>query len=384
MKRTVDPSALLSKKSHFLFGPRGVGKSFLIRQMDKNKVDTIDLLRSQVYLDLQRDPSQLENYIKNSLVVIDEVQRIPELLNEVHRLIEEQQKKFLLTGSSARKLKRTGVNLLAGRAYKASLFGLTWNEIIQHAGSFDLDRYLLYGGLPTAYLEEDPADYLYAYTDTYLREEIQAEALVRQLSNYSRFLDMAAKSNAELVNYSKIGNDAQVAPNTVRDYYQLLEDTLMGQNLPPWTKSVKRKAIQTAKFYFFDPGLVHSLKKMSTLERNSGDYGKAFEHFLYCEIRSALSYLRCRKEFCFWRSKNNQEVDFIIGDDTAIEVKASRRVTERDHKGLRAIAEEKTWKHLLLVSQDKTDKRFPSGVRHLHWEDFLRSLWQGLYFPEKN
>ncbi|MBW1809972.1 MAG: ATP-binding protein [Deltaproteobacteria bacterium] len=380
MKRIIDPLALLSRKSHFLFGPRGVGKSFLIRQMDKNKVDTIDLLRSRVYLDLQHDPSQLENYIKNSLVVIDEVQRIPELLNEVHSLIEEQQCKFLLTGSSARKLKRTGVNLLAGRAYRASLFGLTWNEIVQDAGPFDLDRYLLYGGLPTAYLEDDPEDYLYAYTDTYLKEEIQAEALVRRLSNYSRFIDVAAMSNAKLVNYTKVGNDAQVAPNTVRDYYQLLEDTLMGQMLPPWTKSIKRKAIQTAKFYFFDPGLVHSLKKMSTLERNSDDYGKAFEHFLYCEIRSALSYLRCRKEFCFWRSKNNQEVDFIIGDDTAIEVKASRRVSERDHKGLRAIAEEKAWRNLLLVSHDKTGKQYSSGVQHLHWKDFLSNLWQGLYF----
>lgn len=379
MERILDPSKLLEQKSHFLFGPRGTGKSYLLRRLDTATVDYIDLLRSRVYLDLQRDPDGLDAYISRENVVIDEIQRVPELLNAVHRLIEERGVRFILTGSSARKLRSKGVNLLAGRAYKASLHGLTWREISRER-RFDLGRYLLFGGLPTAYLGDDPEEYLYAYTDTYLREEIQAEAYVKKLANYDRFVHAAALSNAEMVNFTKVAGDAQLPPNTVRDYFGLLEDTLLGQMLPPWTRSSKRKAIQTAKFYFFDPGLVHSLKNISHLDRNTDAYGKAFEHFIYCELRASLAYHRSRKTLSYWRSKSNFEVDFIIGDDVAIEVKASRRATTRDHKGLNALAEEKPWKRLLVVSQDKTEKRFASGVTHLHWETFLGRLWDGSYF----
>lgn len=379
MKRILAPDKLLKKSSFFLFGPRGTGKSYLLRQLDPTRVDYIDLLRSRVYLDLQRDPDRLDNYITREQVVIDEIQRIPELLNAVHRLIEENGIRFILTGSSARKLRRGGVNLLAGRAYKASLYGLTWSEISKEQ-SFDLEHYLLYGGLANAYLGDDPSEYLYAYTDTYLREEIMAEAFVKKLANYDRFLHAAAMSNAEMVNFTKIANDAQLPPNTVRDYFGLLQDTLLGQMLPPWTHSKKRKAIQTAKFYFFDIGVVHSLMNITALDRNTDTWGKAFEHFIYCELRSSLDYARSRKSLSYWRSKSNFEVDFILGDDIAIEVKASARVTERDHKGLKALSEEKPWRKLLVVSNDKTHKRFSSGIEHLHWEMFLKNLWGGSYF----
>jgi predicted AAA+ superfamily ATPase len=379
MKRILAPDRLLEKSSCFLFGPRGTGKSYLLRQLDPGRFDYIDLLRSRIYLDLQRDPDQLDTLITHKVVIIDEIQRIPELLNAAHRLIEENGIRFILTGSSARKLRKGGVNLLAGRAYKASLFGLSWSEISKEQ-SFDLDRYLLYGGLPSSYLGDDPTEYLYAYTDTYLREEIMAEAFVKKLANYDRFLHATAMSNAEMVNFTKIGNDAQLSPNTVRDYFGLLQDTLLGQMLPPWTLSRKRKAIQTAKFYFFDIGVVHSLKNITTIERNTDSWGKAFEHFIYCEIRSCLAYARCRKPLSYWRSKSNFEVDFIIGDDIAIEVKASARVTERDHKGLKALKEEKEWRKLLVVSNDKTYKRFSSGIEHLYWEVFLKRLWEGSYF----
>lgn len=379
MKRIIDPIELLSRRSHFLFGPRGTGKSFLIRHADGDRYDTIDLLRSDLYLELQRDPSALESFVTRDWVVIDEVQRIPEILNEVHRLIEEKGKRFLLTGSSARKLRRGGTNLLAGRAFKSSLFGLTWAEISREQ-RFDLDRYLLFGGLPTAYLEDHPADYLLSYTQTYLREEIQAEALVKNLPNYNRFLFNAACASGEMLNFTSIASDAQLSPSTVRDYYQVLEDTLLGQVLPPWTMSRKRKAIQTAKFYFFDIGVVHSLKNITALGRNSSDYGTAFEHFIFSEIRAALAYLRSRDTLRYWRSKNNQEVDFVIGEEVAIEVKAAKRASERDHRGLNAIGEEKTWKDRIVVSQDPRARRFASGIRHLHWSEFLESLWQGDLF----
>jgi uncharacterized protein len=375
MKRILNLAQLLKKNSHFLFGPRGTGKSYLIRQDLKSaKVDVIDLLNSRIFLQLQNDPSQLQTLVSSETVVIDEIQRVPELLNEVHRLIEEKHLTFLLTGSSARKLKRDGANMLAGRAYRADLFPLTWCEL-RAENLFDLEKYLLLGGLPKSYIDGEAFEYLYAYIDIYLKEEISAEALVRSLPNYSRFLEAAAHSHAEMVNFTKVANDAQLSPNTVRDYYQILEDTLLGYIVPPWTKSKKRKAITTSKFYFADLGVVHALKRVEKLERASDLYGKAFEHFITNEIRAYLSYNKKRDALAYWRSKSQFEVDLVVGDSMAIEIKSSTKTSERDHKGLLALAEEKAWDHLLLVSQDPTPKKYPSGIRNLHWEEFLELLW---------
>jgi predicted AAA+ superfamily ATPase len=379
MERFLDVSKLLKRNSYFLFGPRGTGKSYLIRNTllkKSNSIDYIDLLNSRLFLQLQNDPSQLENFVSNKTVVIDEVQRIPDILNEVHRLIEEKKTKFLLTGSSARKLRRKSTNMLAGRAYRAELFPFTWKEL-NREDSFDLGKYLNIGSLPKAYIDDEGFDYLYAYIDTYLKEEIQAEALARNLIHYSRFLESAARMSSEMVNFTKVANDAQLSPNTVRDYYKILEDTLLGFLLPPWIKSVKRKAIRTPKFYFADIGLVHALRNIKHLDRQSDLYGKAFEHFICNEIRAYLSYSRKRMPLYYWRSKSKFEVDFVIGDLAAIEVKATARVTLRDHKGLEAIAQENNWRHLLIVSQDKQVQSFKTGVRHQYWEDFLKDLWAG-------
>jgi len=369
---------LLEKKSFFLFGPRATGKTFLIREQLADRALVIDLLRTDFSLRLSRAPTDLEALIaaagSPSVVVIDEVQKVPQLLDEVHRLIESRGIKFLLTGSSARKLRRGQANLLAGRAWQANLFPLTWTELKEQR--FDLDRYLRYGGLPTVYLSAEPREELQAYARTYLAEEIQAEGLVRRLPQFARFLQVAALSNGQMLNFAGIGADAQVSPSTVREYYYLLEDTLLGFMLPPWTKSRKRKAIATAKFYLFDTGVTHTLAGTEALDRNSDLYGRSFEQWIAMELRAALSYQRTHQELAYWRSTHQQEVDFIIGDEVAIEVKASQRVSERDGRGLQALQEEGMLKRFYLVSQDPVEM-VKGSIQRVHWQTFLTRLWAG-------
>ena len=389
IKRVLNPLKLLRKSSYFLFGPRATGKSTLIKHcmsqsLSKDKqggqlIDYINLLDSRLYLRLKGDPYLLSSLIIKKYVVIDEIQRIPELLNEVHRLIEDENKKFLLTGSSARKLRKKNVNLLAGRALKSEFFPLTWFEL-QRAKNFNLSRYLLYGGLPLAYLSKHSDDYLHSYVETYLKEEIQSEALVRNLPHYIRFLQSASLNNGQLLNYTKVANDSQLSPNTVRDYYQILEDTFIGFQVTPWTKSKIRKAIQTSKFYFFDTGVANSLREVRYLNPGSDLYGICFEQFIACELKACLSYNNIHYPLRYWRSKSGFEVDFIIGDHTAIEVKSGKKITSYDHKGLLAIKNENKWKNLIIVSHDPIELHFKNGIRHLFWKNFLDQLWKGRIF----
>ncbi len=371
-KRILNLESLLQKKSFFLLGPRCTGKSTLINQQLKEKALVIDLLDSDYYLRLQSRPKDLESMIEDKhLVVLDEIQKIPPLLDEVHRLIEKNRITFLLTGSSARKLRRNHSNLLAGRAWLANLFPLVTDEI----PLFNLDRYLQYGGLPQVYASQYPDEELKAYVRTYLYEEIQAEALVRKMPDFSRFLEVAALFNGELINFTNIGNDCQVSPSTVREYYHLLEDTLMGFTLHPWTRSKKRKAIQTAKFYFFDTGVAHALARTEKLDRNSDLYGKAFEHFIGMELKAYLSYRRLPDELSFWRSINGQEVDYLVGKSTAIEVKSTKRIDAKHLKGLQALREENVFKKYLLISHDSIPQTI-DGIVCRHWKTFLEDLWK--------
>ena len=374
LKRLLNLADLLTRKSFFLFGPRATGKSTLIKQQLSETATVIDLLDSRLYLRLLGSPHDLESIIysghKTGIVVIDEIQRIPELLNEVHRLIENKKITFLLTGSSARKLRRGKANLLAGRVWESRMFPLTWKEITD----FNLDRFLHYGGLPAVYLSNYPDEELDAYVNTYLKEEIMAEGLIRKLPPFSRFLRSIALANGEMINFTKLANDCQVPPSTVTEYVGLLEDTLVGFLLPAWTESRKRKAISTAKFYFFDPGVTHMLAGTQTLDRNSHLYGKSFEQFIGMEIRAYLSYRRKKRELAYWRSTHGYEVDFLIGTETAIEVKASQKVSGRDLMGLKVLKEENILKNYILVSQDPINTR-DDNFQALYWEKFLDDLW---------
>lgn len=277
---------------------------------------------------------------------------------------------FLLTGSSARKLRRNQANLLAGRARQAKLFPLVSVEI----PNFDLSRYLHYGGLPMIYLSDDPKDDLHAYVNTYLKEEIQAEALVRQLPAFNRFLKHSALTNGEMINFTNIANDVAVPASTVRDYYSILEDTFIGFMLPAWTKSTKHKALSTAKFYYFDIGVRNTLAGINQIPEQTDQYGKAFEHFIAMELRAYLSYRRKHLPLGYWQAKSGQEVDFIIGDDIAIEVKTTTKTQDKHLKGLRTLAEEDICQKYYLVSHDKIKRRV-GEINIVHWRSFIDDLW---------
>ena len=373
LARHIDLPSLLQQKSFFLIGPRATGKSTCVAQQLATRAEVIDLLDSETFFKFSNDYKQLEAIVNKSqhrIVVIDEIQKLPQLLNDVHRLIEMHGTHFLLTGSSTRKLRRGGVNLLAGRAWEAQLFPLTYNELPQ----FDLERYLYYGGLPVVHLSSSPAEELRAYVSTYMRQEIQEESLVRNLPSFTRFLQTIALSNGEILNYAKIANDCQAAPSTVAAYVQILTDTLLAAQLPPWRAAQKRKAVRTAKLYFFDTGIARALAGIRSIERNSSFYGKSFEHFIWMELRAWLSYTRREEELSFWRTRHGYEVDFLIGSEIAIEVKASKSVSSRDLKALRALSEEGICQKFYLVSQDTLNKKY-AQFHALHWRTFLDQLW---------
>lgn len=375
LKRFLNLPELLKKKSFFLFGPRATGKSTLIHDsFHPDEIIFINLLRSDYYLMFNNSPYSLEEVIFETpnckLVIIDEIQRVPELLNEVHRLIEEFNFTFLLTGSSARTLKKQGVNLLAGRAWQAHLFPLTSYEI----PSFDLNRYLLYGGLPSIYLSDYPEEELNAYVHTYLKEEIQAESLIRKIPAFTRFLQVAALSSGKMLNFSEIASDTGSPVSSIREYYNILEDTFIGFMVPGWTKSIKRKAIAKAKFYLFDLGVRNTLAQIAEIPEKTDIFGQTFEHFIALEIRAWIDYCRLNKQLSYWCSKHGAEVDFIIGDDIAIEVKTTNKIQDKHLKNLNFLSEEGICKKYFIISFDNINRK-KGNIRIIHWQKFLDIMW---------
>ena len=374
--RSLNLPKLLEKRSHFLFGARATGKSTLIERT-LPEAQVIDLLHAKTFAALVRNPSALADMIidPKRLVVIDEIQKLPNLLDEVQRLITKARVRFLLTGSSARKLKHGGANLLAGRAREARLFPLIYREI----SDFSLVRLMNHGGLPLVYTSDEPDEDLTAYVDTYLREEIKAEAATRNVGAFSEFLDIMARNNGQELNYEGFASDLQVSPGTFKNYIQILEDTLIGFRLPGFTDTRKRKATSRAKHYLFDLGVTRHLAKVGMIQPGSKLFGDAFEHFMILEIRAYLSYQRIKTTMCYWRSTSQFEVDLLIGRDLAIEIKATCNPAAKHLKGLRAIAEEGIFKRLLLICDVDVERKTEDGIEILRWNTFLDGLWAGAY-----
>jgi len=372
--RVLSLPALLEKKSLFLLGPRQTGKTSLIHHTLKG-AKVYDLLNTSVFLAMSQNPGRLAQELtpKDRFVVIDEIQRLPILLNEVHRLIEERRIRFLLTGSSARKLRRGGVNLLGGRARTKYLHPLTCKEL---GRQFDLFRVVERGLIPSIYFSDDPRADLQAYAGSYLQQEIVAEGVTRNVPAFSRFLKVAALCNGTIVNFTNVANDAQVPRTTVYEYFEILKDTLVLHELPAWRNSVKRKPLVSSKYYFFDVGVTAELQGRE-FRPGTPEFGEAFETYLLHELRSYSDYFSS-EPISYWRSTSGFEVDFILGDHTAIEVKAKENVSFQDLKSLRALAEEKRLKRYFCVSLDPRS-RTVEGVTVLPYREFLEGLWNGDY-----
>ena len=371
LRRHLNIRKLLTEKSHFLLGPRQTGKTQLIRH-ELGDLPRFDLLDSDTFLTLAQGPSRLRELIPLDckLAVIAEIQKLPLLLDEVHRLIEERGIHFLLTGSSARKLRGGGVNLLGGRARSRSLHPFVWPEL-EHE-QVALMKVLDFGLLPSIYFSTAPREDLGAYVGNYLQLEIAAEGLTRNLPAFSRFLEVAAVCNTQLINYANISNDAQVPASTVAEYFAILRDTLIGFDLPIWKGSVKRKPIATSKFYFFDTGVARYLQKRSRLKEQSPELGEVFEAWIHHELRAYVDY-HSEMSLHFWRTTTKIEVDFILNESIGIEVKAKTNISSKDLRGLKALREEGI-SNLYVVSLETRVRRV-DDIEILPWRVFLDRLW---------
>lgn len=367
---------LPKNRSAFLWGPRKTGKTTLLRQQFADAF-WIDLLDYELFLLLNREPTRLRRILDaqtSQTVVIDEVQKIPHLMDEIHWLMENRQYRFLLSGSSARKLRRGEVNLLGGRAWRFELHPLVSAEL----ADFDLETALVCGFLPSHYLSLDCRMDLQAYVHDYLKEEVQAEALTRNLPAFSKFLLSAAATNGMLLNYSNAARDAGVSVKTIREYYQILEDTLIGRILPPWKKASSRRLIETAKFFFFDVGLVSALLNRYSLSPGTMEFGRAFEQFILQECWAYRQYSRKDFPISFWRTASGSEVDIILGEaDAAIEVKAGEHAATRQPKGLHLFNQEHMARKSFIVSRNKHPEKITEQITLLPWQEFCRRLWDG-------
>lgn len=376
--RALDLGEVLRRSTVFLFGPRQTGKSTYVRQqLGADVALTFNLLDRSLLLRLLANPSEMRQEIEargltDAVVCIDEIQKCPELLDEVHLLIEERGLRFLLTGSSARSLRRSGTNLLGGRGRDRRMHPFSYFEVKDHG--FDLERAMSYGLIPSHFLAPDPDDALESYVTRYLTEEVAAEGMTRRIPAFARFLQVAASMNTRLVNATAIGSDAQVPRQTVQNYFQILRDTLLGYDLEPFGETVKRKPIATQKFYFFDMGVVRTLRRLGPITAANAEFGEFFEHFVFLELRAWIDYLSPRTSLHFWRSTSGFEVDFVVGGSVAVEVKATRHVTERHLKGILVLGEDLPLARRILVCREERPRRV-QGVDVLPWRGFLDELW---------
>lgn len=388
MFQRIAPLPPKPEESFFLWGPRKTGKSFLIKHLYPN-ARRIDLLNTDSFAKYSIRPALLREECLAQVegdsdaarfVLIDEIQKVPQLLDEVHLLIEDHHFVFGMCGSSARQLKRGHANLLGGRAVRYELRGLTFPEL---GSAFDLTRLINRGFLPSHYLSNNYLKLTDSYVNEYLKEEISAEGLVRNLPLFSDFLRAAAFSDTEIVNYSNIASDCGVSGKTVKEYFQILQDTLIGEFLPAYTRRSKRKVIHAPKFYYFDVALPNLLTRRGELQLGSEIAGKAFENWLFHELKGHIIYKEKNASLSYWKlADSGREVDFIINDcEVAIEAKGTSRVRPEHLRGLRELKTDyPSVKKRLLVCLEETPRLTDDQILILPYRDFLQSLWQGDIF----
>ncbi len=364
------------RNSFFFWGPRQTGKSTLLKNRYKNSL-VFDLLMSDVFQRFLRNPSLLREIIliekPLELVIIDEIQKMPALLDEIHWLIENTETQFILSGSSPRKILKQGVNLLGGRALRYELFPLSSTEI----PDFNLIKALNSGLIPRHYDAKNSEILLAAYIGSYLEDEIIAETKIRNAQVFSKFLEKAAFSNGEILNYTNIATDCGVSSPVIKEYFNILNETMLGSFVEVYKKKPIRRVISSPKFYFFDVGIVNFLLKRKNIEPGTESFGLAFEHFIYHEISCHSNYSGLNYPIRFWRTSSQLEVDFILGNhEVAVEVKSTDNVQLRHLKGLKAFAEEYEVKHKIVVSNDPYP-RLVGDIRILPWKQFIKMLWDG-------
>lgn len=361
-------------QSIFFWGPRQTGKSTLLKKCFENAL-WFDLLLSDLYKRLLTNPEYLRETIlaqNKTVVVIDEIQRIPILLNEIHWLIVNYGIQFILSGSSPRKILRSGENLLGGRALRYELFPFVSSEI----PDFDLLRALNHGLLPKHYLSKNPKRLIAAYIGSYLQDEIVAEAKIRNIDVFAKFLGYAAFSNGEIVNYTNIAADCGVSSPTIKEYFQILEDTLLGRFVPVFQKKPKRRVIKAPRFYFFDVGVTNYLLRRTNIDFGTEQFGNAFESFIFQEISAHRHYSGLDYVISYWRTASQFEVDFILGNhEVAIEVKGSKKIHTAHLKGLKAFMEEYKVKKAIVVCTEPIP-RVVDGIEILPYAVFLQRLWK--------
>ena len=360
----------------FLFGGRQTGKSTLLKERFPKAV-YIDLLKSDVRNRFKQHPEEfresLLRYPPETLVIVDEIQKVPDLLDEVHWLMVEKGLWFILSGSSARKIKKSGANNLGGRAIPETLFPLVSAEI----PDFDLERAVQNGMIPRHYMVANARNRMRAYIDLYLKEEIIEEALVQNVDEFVRFMEVAAIMDGEILNYENVASDCEVSANTVKAYYKILVDTLLGFEVPAYRKVIKRKLYKSPRFYYFDVGIANHLTKRYHLAPKTPEYGHAFEHLIMQEIVAYLGYTNSDEELTYWHTSENLEVDAVIGDArVAIEIKSKEHIDHDDKKGITEFAKEHPDTKQIIVSKDRISRR--SGDVDLYYvTDFFKALWAG-------
>ena len=363
----------------FLFGARQVGKSTLLKNRFPKAI-YIDLLNSDLRRRFKQNTGlfkeMLIKYPAETLVIVDEIQKVPELLDEVHSLMVDYGLHFILSGSSARKIKNSGANQLGGRAIPETLYPLVSAEITD----YDLNKAIQNGTIPRHYAVTNAKNRIKAYIDLYLKEEIKEEAAVRKVDNFERFMEVAAISDGEIINYENIATDCGVSANTVKAYFKILYDSLIGYEIPAYRKVIKRKLTQAPKFYYFDVGVANYLMRRYKLEPGTPEYGHAFEHLVMQEIIAYLGYKGELDQLSYWHAYSGEEVDAIIGDGKiAIEIKSAGEIQRKHTESLREFAKEHPNAKLIVVSRDKITRQ-SGGIDLYYATDFFKALWNGELF----